>query len=335
MKIQAIVICIFLSFSVLAEGKSNKLPSLQIAQISMESVTMEVENEIRRAELRRLEAERLKLELEAKEIERRLNARWWEGHNLTQYLLAIVITAALLFGWTRVYLEPILRKEAEVNKLAEERNATLNELLEARVEKIQKQRTDVTNEKNQIEKVAENLRTEKLKLVSERDQLKIERENLRKQQQALRSNVAGLKLAVEKADKGEGTFFSILNSDDPINALKSHGWKVWSDNYFGRLGYYLVIQHDNVLSGKEIIVGRVFEIDELREDASIDWGKYIEKINERNGPVLALDYSYLSLLVNEEAPVGGIFYLPKKGGIEFYVPLSQWSEKMAELFDNE
>lgn len=96
----SLVICIFLSLSALAKDKFNKLPSQQIARISMESTAMEVENEIRQAEFRRLEAERFKLELEAKEIERRLNAHWWEGHNLTEYLLAIVITAALLFGLT-------------------------------------------------------------------------------------------------------------------------------------------------------------------------------------------------------------------------------------------
>ena len=92
---------------------------------------MDAETERLQAETRRLEAEKVKLELEAKEIERRLGARWWQGQKLAQYLLAIVITAALLFGWSRVYLEPILRSEAELNKLAERRNATLNQILEA------------------------------------------------------------------------------------------------------------------------------------------------------------------------------------------------------------
>jgi len=39
---------------------------------------VEIEARIRRAELSRLEAERLNLALEAKEIEKRLNTRWWE-----------------------------------------------------------------------------------------------------------------------------------------------------------------------------------------------------------------------------------------------------------------
>ena len=59
---------------------------------------MEPENEIRLAEASKLNAERLKLELEAQEIERRLKSKWWQGGSLPQYVVAIVITTAVLFG---------------------------------------------------------------------------------------------------------------------------------------------------------------------------------------------------------------------------------------------
>ena len=225
MKISVLVIGIFLSFSLVAESGSNNFAPQQIADKSTEVMAMESENDIRQAEFRRLEAERLKLELEAKEIERRLNAQWWEVHNLTQYFLAIVITSALPFGWALGYLEPILRKEGEVNKLAEQRNATLNELIEARYQTVEKERTDIATERDRLEKEAEVLRAEKIQLLAERDQLKHDRESLTKQQ-ALKSNVAGLKLAVEKAARGGGKFFSILNRNDPINELTAYGWKV-------------------------------------------------------------------------------------------------------------
>lgn len=146
---------------------------------------MELEDEIRQVEARRLEAERLKLELEAKEIERRLSARWWEGQRFAQYLLAIVITSAVLFGWTRVYLEPILRKEAEVNKLEQERNAVHNELLEAQRDRLQEK--------------SDRLKEERGHLVTERDLLKKDRDDLEKRQRVLRSVVAGLNLMVYEA----------------------------------------------------------------------------------------------------------------------------------------
>ena len=292
---------------------------------------MDDETDRGQAELRRLEAERHKLELEAKEIERRLNAKWWQGGNLTQYLLALVITAALLFGWTRVYLEPILRKETEINALAERRNATLNELLEAQNRQIREQQAALTTERDRLKQEAARLQVEKGDLVTERDRLAAERESLEKRQQELQLIVAGLRLAVEQAAAGKGKFFSILNSDDPINALKrSHGWELWSDNYYGRLGYYLIIQHPDVRSGKEIIVGRRFEIEDLKGDQPDDWHDYIEKINSgsRGGPVLALDYSYLGLLVDPEAAVGGILYQEGGEETEFYAPLVQWAEQL-------
>src|SRR5215469_4522182 len=96
----------------------------------------EPEIEIRLAEARKLEAERLKLELEAKEIEHRINARWWEGSRFPQYVVATAITAALLFGWVIAYLQPILRKENELNALAVQRNATLNTMLETKNESL-------------------------------------------------------------------------------------------------------------------------------------------------------------------------------------------------------
>lgn len=299
---------------------------------------MVVEDEIRQAEARRLEAERIKLELETKEIERRLNARWWEGHKLTQYLLAIVITAALLFGWTRVYLEPILRKEAEVNKLAQERNATLNELLEAQYNRIRDEQTEVTKQRDRLKEESDSLKKERKALVTERDRLKRDRDSLEKRQRELQSIVAGLNLAVDKAAKGEGKFFSILNSGDPIQELeRSHGWNMWSDNWFGLLGYYLMIEHPDVRSGKPTVVGRSFEIEEMKREYPDDWREKIEGfiVKSEGQPVLALDYSYFALLDDVQSPVGGVLYRQGGADMEFYAPLSLWSERLGALLPKE
>lgn len=98
-------------------------------------------------------------------------------------------------------------------------------MIEARYQTVEKERTDIATERDRLEKEAEVLRAEKIQLLAERDQLKHDRESLTKQQ-ALKSNVAGLKLAVEKAARGGGKFFSILNRNDPINELTAYGWKV-------------------------------------------------------------------------------------------------------------
>lgn len=144
--------------------------------------------------------------------------------------------------------------------------------------------------------------------------------------------------AVYEVAQGDDKFFSILNSKDPINELKRlHGWKVWSDNWFGALGYYLIIQHPDVRSGKYIIVGRSIEIEEMKRKFPNDWRKNIDDfiVKTRGGPVLGLDYSYLALLDDEQAPVGGILYRQGGKDTEFYAPLSQWSKRLGALFSNE
>lgn len=324
---------------------------------------MDVENDIRLAEARKLEAERLKLELEGKEIERRLRARWWEGPRFHQYIVAIVIAAALLFGWWRAYLEPILRREAELNELDQRRNATLNTLLEAKNERLSAESRELSAETDRLKQQADQLgrESQKLKeeqrtlkegmdrltnesqtlkkgldrLTIERDQLVKQRQALEKEQQTLKVVVTGLRLAIDQVEKGGSKYFSILNRDDPIKKLKdSYGWAVWSDNYYGRLGYYLVITHKNVRGGKRIFVGREFEIDQLKKDMGSKWPKYIERVND-DSPLLVLDYSYYALLADERAAVGGTLY--RKGGdvLDFHAPLTEWAKELGALFKQE
>ena len=291
---------------------------------------MDTENERLQAETRRFEAERLKLELEAKEIERRLGVRWWQGQKLAQYLLAIVVAAALLFGWTRVYLEPILRSEAELNKLAEQRNSAVNELLEAQSRQLRQQQTEITNDRDRLKQEADSFKAEMSRLVAERDKLRNEQKGLEKKQKGLQARIGGLTVDIRKI------FFSILNSKDPINELKnSYGWNVSSDNFFGGLGYYLKIKHNDVRSGKTIIVGRKMEVDDLIDDMPNKWREYIENIISQSGPVLALDFSYFGLYADKNAPVGGIIYRQPGEDIEFYAPLSEWSDRLGALFPNE
>jgi energy-coupling factor transporter ATP-binding protein EcfA2 len=152
--------------------------------------------------------------------------------------------------------------------------------------------------------------------------------------------LAGLKIAA-----GNDKYFSFLNPGDPINNLNSYGWKVWSDDYwsFGRYRYYVVIQHPRVRNNGRIILVRILEFDEIREvkapnaDGKQPWEVKLEKMIERDGPVLVLDYSYFGLLADKAAHVGGIVYSQSVNleGIEFYAPLDQWSEKLNTLFSGE
>jgi hypothetical protein len=324
---------------------------------------MDAESDVRSAEVRKLEAERLKLEFESKEIERRLRERWWQGARFPQYLVAIVITAALLFGWARAYLEPILRREAELNALTERRNATLNALLEAKNERLSVESSQLSIERDKLKEQADRLSREAKTLKEEqqtlkeglgrlttesrtlkrgmdeltmqRDQLDNKRQALERQQQSLKTVVTGLRIAIDQVEKGGTKFFSIHNRADPINKLKdSYGWNLWSDNYYGRLGYYLVITHPSVREGKQVFVGREFELDRLKKDLGSGWKKYVAQVSE-NSPLLALDYSYLGLLADERAPVGGTLY--KKGGeaIDFHAPLSEWAKDLRAALEKD
>jgi hypothetical protein len=300
------------------------------------------EDDVRRAEARRLEAERHKLELESQEIEHRLHTPWWQGQRFAQYLVAIVITAALLFGWTRVYLEPILRKETEVNKLVAERNAVRNELLTAQRDSLQdlsnklnRERDQLVAERDRLADESNRLKEEQSQLVAERDRLRRDRDDLEERQSVLRSIVTRLNQAVYKVAKGNQKFFSILNNQDPINALdRSYGWEMWSDNWFGQLGYYLVAKHPDIRAVDRTIIGRFIEIEDMKRDHPDDWRRRLEKFvaGPNGGPVLALDYSYLALHDDPAAAVGGMLYRPGGKDIEFYAPLSQWSERLGALY---
>lgn len=322
------------------------------------------------AQEHKLKAETLKLELEAQEIDRRLNAPWWRGQKLAQYTLAIIITSAVLFGWTRIYLEPILRQETELNKVS---NATLdarNEELSIGNKKLSKDqevlktanatlddRNDELSrgnsklnkdqkilktanaklEKEKIELMSESETLTKQKQVLEREKKKltIEGEELEKQKLALESVVAGLNQAVEIAARGD-KFFSLMNRDDPIKELSSsYGWNMWSDNYFGsQMGYYLVINHQDVRSDKNIFVCRIIEINELERRKPNDWRKSLKLVTDKS-PVLALDYSYFGLLDDTSVPVGGTIYKQNGETVKFYAPLSEWSKQLGELFQAE
>jgi hypothetical protein len=295
---------------------------------SIEDIARRSEEKIINAEVRKLDAERIKLELEAKQIERSLNAKWWEGQKLTEYFVAIGITAGLLFAWTLVYLQPILRKETEINKLAEQRNKTLNELLEIKNEEATKRQQEAEKQRDDLGK--------------KRDLLETDIIIFKKMQNIQKATARGLEIRLEElfqiTGKGSGKFFSILDAKDPIANLKNlYGWEMWSDNYWGSLGYYLIIKHPVVRSGKHNIVCRSLEIDDLKNHKPNHWREEVERavVNSRCGPILALDNSYFGILVDEKIPVGGILYREGGNDVPFYEPLSQWSEKLSALFPDE
>ncbi len=120
--------------------------------------------------------------------------------------------------------------------------------------------------------------------------------------------------------------FSILNSGDPINNLKKHGWRIWSDNHFHQLGYYLKVSHKEVRNNEDIIVARKFELDTLSQD-------YISRILSQS-PIIFLDNSYLNLYDDMQAKVGGTLYKTNGEKIDFHYPLGNWHIRLPPLLKN-
>ncbi|WP_319588790.1 hypothetical protein [uncultured Desulfobulbus sp.] len=200
----------------------------------------------------------------------------------------------------------------------------MNALLEAENKKLLAERT-------LLEEGREELKTDRDRLSDDSKHLTKELDTLLVQQKLLKRVVSGLNIAVDQAAKGGSSFFSILNNGDPINKLQdSYGWKMWSDNYFGWLGYYIVMQHPDVIQGGRVFVGRVMEMEALKRDRPDTWRKEVARMNEQ-GPIIILDYTYFALLVDDQALVGGEVYKNEGDIVEFHAPLSDWAKELDSL----
>lgn len=308
-------------------------------------------------EARKVEAECRKLDLESQLLEKTLRAKWWGTGKLLQYLVAVIVTATAGFFWFKGFAEPILRREGDINKLMVERNSEFNKLLEAkngrlddqgkqlakekqdleqqmrqlkgRQDELQTQRDELTVKAAKSASESNRLRIDGKRLKAERDELDSRRITLEREESGLKTAIAGMRVAIDQVKVGKSEFFSILNSDDPITALRrQHGWKVYSDNYFYSLGYYLVISHPKVNDGKIIYVARESDIDRLKRDVGSAWQTYIAKVTAK-APLLVLDYSYLGLLAKADASTGGVLYLPEiSRPVDFHAPLSDWEKEL-------
>ena len=140
---------IFLSCPPDAQAASMPMP---IDKVQSETgIATAASEEMQRAQLQRLEAERRKIELESREIEHRLNARWWEGQQFTQYALALLTFGQrFFFGWFKLYIEPVLNQKSELNLLKEQINTAKNEVLESNALVLKKHEEDANKEKERI-----------------------------------------------------------------------------------------------------------------------------------------------------------------------------------------
>jgi hypothetical protein len=284
---------------------------------------------------RRLEAERRKLELEAIEIERRLNAHWWQSERLPQFAVAAVITASLLFGWVKVYLEPIIRREGEITELAERRDRARNELLEAESAKLAAERAELVAEKARLAAERDRLSAANTMLNLEKVDLSTERDALASEKRALQLQFDGIKVNLARVLEGKDNsrLFAIVDHG-PINDLGlRYGWEVWSDDNFSELAYYLRITHKGVNHGKQVIVARSFELDQLKKKRPEKWRDYLDNVNTVpwGGPVLILDVSYFGLYADPNASVGCTIYRKGSKDTGFYAPLPEWSTKLAAV----
>lgn len=148
------------------------------------------------------EAERLKLELERKEIEKRLQQRWFSGRIIIQSAIGGLVAAALLATWGIGYLRPILLRSLELNELETEINIReINKLKEFQKEinselvKVKEENENLINERNRIIVIYEN-RLEKidpklkdLKRKSKSEQLDHREEKIKRE---LESEVASI-----------------------------------------------------------------------------------------------------------------------------------------------
>lgn len=66
---------------------------------------------------RRRVAERRKLELQVRELEKRLNAKWYSGRFFIEVLSGAVVASALLATWIISYMQPLLSKKQEIAAL--------------------------------------------------------------------------------------------------------------------------------------------------------------------------------------------------------------------------
>lgn len=324
----------------------------------MDESETDLQVQLQDLQIKKLDAERRRLDLESQEIERRLNSKWWSSTKFPQYLLAVSISASLLFAWAKGYLEPILRAEGALQELAAKRNAELNLLLSAKNERLDNDAHRLTEEKDKLQAqklaleakasslTAERdkfnlevsalrqqtslLRESSAKLQRERDQLDAKRLQLEKEQNSLKTVIAGTRIAIERVESGKSKFFSILNEDDPITRLRRvFGWQMGSDNRLSRLGYYQVLQHSAIGSGRKVILLRESDIERLKKDGQSEWTEYLKSI-AKESPLLALDYSYLALLASEGAPIGGLLYLADGRVVDFHAPMVDWAKELPQ-----
>lgn len=272
----------------------------------------------------RLKAEILKLKRETEEIEKRISMPWWKGQKFTQYMVAIIITSGLLFGWTRGYLEPLLTQESKLNQVVTKRNEEENKLLVATNKNISRDRDSLAQERIRLTAESDSLKEIRGKLEKEKITLKEEKEILQ--------NVVGV-MNDFILQKEVRRFFSIVNPDDPIKELnEKYKWEMTVTDFFTYvLGYYWKASHESVNSGNEVIIARIIEIEDLKKNSPDDWRDHLNEILEVQ-PIIALDYSYLGLKTDINAPIGGTIFIKDKEPFEFYAPMSKWSEKLKTVF---
>lgn len=281
------------------------------------------------AELRSLQDERERLELEKLRLEvSQFQAPWWKKPPYLAVLVPVVISTVTLLsvwstGWFDKTRNQLIKEKGELKAEVDDLKAQEHRLNVA-VEKAKKSEGRILQENLRLSKKQRNLTAQLDGLINEVSVLRRERDDLQLAE-------AGLNLAIEQVRKKEDRPFSIVNPRDPIHRLESqYGWKLSSDNRFSELGYYLVIERADVNSGKRVLVSRPFELENLKKKSS-DWREYIDLIQE---PLLVLDYTYLGLLADEQAPVGGTLY--RKGGQidRFHAPLGEWSAKLKSIIKN-
>lgn len=142
--------------------------------------------------------------------------------------------------------------------------------------------------------------------------------------------IRGYEIALDRLDRGVAStkFFSILNSDDPINILASqYGWKIGAYEFWEGQYYYLRVSHPDVAAGRDLSITRVFEMERLKKRQPENWQQRVARM----APLMVLDYSYCQLLEDEFSSVGGLLYHSESNSSDFYAPFCEWSPRLSRL----
>jgi TonB family protein len=269
------------------------------------------------SEIAKNKAEEVKLSLEAQEVEKRLRQKWYSGPVLIKWIVAGIITAALLTVWIKTQFEPILKLETQKDKLDNEISLLK---LELEGKKINAKNDTLKEMLIKAQERTENIRAEYEFLRDAYDSLAHVKELLDKE----RAKYAELaKNAQKKIDSLNIEILQLRNSRRDIEilgqALESKGDNEYPENYD---------------QAPVLIDSTVPPFPELAAKAGIEGTVWVEVLVDTNGIVRDARITKPSgtAVGFEEATLKHAYTLRFKPAISAGKPVAVWVAYPARFF---